>query len=366
MSPLEVLIRERIAKTGLIPVAGFMELALGHPEYGYYMTEDPFGTKGDFITAPEISQVFGELIGLWAAVTWQQLGSPDRLIVIECGPGRGTLMNDLLRAAKSVPDFHKAIEIHLVETSPAMRRRQKATLSDDAPTWHDTITTVPAGPTILVANEFLDALPIHQFVMTDAGWAERCVDVGPDGFSFVAGALAPDGLPVMSSTALPGTIFETCPAAMAFAGALTKRFGAAPGEAPGAALIIDYGHEKSATGETLQAVHNHKFTDPLADPGKADMTAHVDFDAFGRQLISGGALAIGPITQSTFLSAIGIRERTQQLAHNASPDARADMESATARLIEPAQMGELFKVMVATSAEMPRLAGFESWVEEPC
>jgi NADH dehydrogenase [ubiquinone] 1 alpha subcomplex assembly factor 7 len=290
------------------------------------------------------------------------MGSPDRLVLVECGPGRGTLMNDLLRAAKSVPDFHKAIDIHLVETSPAMRRRQKDTLPDDTPSWHDTMSTVPAGPTILVANEFLDALPIHQFVMADAGWAERCVDAGPDGFTFVAGEPASDEQPAMSSTTLPGTIFETCPAAMDFAGALTSRLNVAPG----AALIIDYGHEKSATGETLQAVHNHKFTDPLAKPGKADLTAHVDFDAFGRQLTSGGALAIGPITQSAFLSAIGIRERTQQLVQNTSPDARADMESATARLIEPAQMGELFKVMVATSAEMPRLAGFESWVEEPC
>jgi NADH dehydrogenase [ubiquinone] 1 alpha subcomplex assembly factor 7 len=229
MSPLETLIRDRIAKDGPIPVADFMALALGHPEHGYYMTGDPFGTAGDFVTAPEISQVFGELIGLWAAVTWQQIGSPDKLILVECGPGRGTLMNDLLRAAKSVPDFHKAIDIHLVETSPAMRRRQEETLSGYSPRWHDTIASVPAGPMILVANEFLDALPIHQFVMTDTGWADRCVDTGPDGLVFVTGPAAADGGPMMASTALPGAIFETCPAAMDFADTLNSRLNAAPG-----------------------------------------------------------------------------------------------------------------------------------------
>lgn len=362
MSPLETLIRDRIAKDGPIPVADFMALALGHPEHGYYMTGDPFGTAGDFVTAPEISQVFGELIGLWAAVTWQQINSPDKLILVECGPGRGTLMNDLLRAAKSVPDFHAAIDIHLVETSPAMRQRQKETLSGYAPHWHDTIDSVPAGPMILVANEFLDALPIHQFMMTDAGWAERCVDTGPDDLIFVTGATATEDFPVMASAAVPGTIFETCPAAMDFADALSSRLNAAPG----AALLFDYGHGRSATGETLQAIHDHKFADPLSDPGKADLTAHVDFDAFAKRLKSGGAKANGPISQSAFLSAIGIRERTDQLVQNAAPDVRDDLNAATARLTDPGQMGELFKVMVATSAEMPRLAGFESWMEEPC
>lgn len=362
MSPLEALIRDRIVKTGPIPVADFMGLALGHPEHGYYLTGDPFGSAGDFITAPEISQVFGELIGLWAAVTWQQIGSPDKLILVECGPGRGTLMNDLLRAAKSVPGFHNAIDIHLVETSPAMRRRQADTLSGYSPRWHETIASVPAGSMILVANEFLDALPIHQFVMTDTGWAERCVDIGPDGLAFVTGTAAAEDLPGMTSSALPGEIYETCPAAMDFADALSRRLNAAPG----AALLIDYGHGTSAAGETLQAVHDHKFADPLSDPGKADLTAHVDFDAFARRLRSGGATASGPISQAAFLTAIGIRERTQQLGQNASPDARADLNSATARLTEAGQMGELFKVMVATSAEMPRLAGFESWMEDPC
>ena len=362
MSPLEALIRDRITSTGPISVADFMELALGHPKHGYYMTGDPFGVSGDFITSPEISQVFGELIGLWAAFTWQQMGSPENLVLAECGPGRGTLMKDVLRAAKSVPDFHQAVDIHLVENSPAMRRRQQDTLTGLTPSWHDSIATVPAGPMILIANEFLDALPIHQFVMTDSGWTERCIGVVADSLTFVTAEAPPHHLPALPSDASPGAVFERCPVAMEFADTLSHRLAATPG----AALIIDYGHGKSAIGETLQAVHQHAFCDPLSDPGKADLTAHVDFGAFAHQLRSGGATTSGPVTQSAFLGAIGIRERTQQLLKTASPEARADVMSATVRLTDPAQMGELFKVMVATSPEMPRLAGFESWAEETC
>lgn len=362
MSPLEALIRDRIARTGPIPVADYMELALGHPEHGYYRKADPFGAAGDFITAPEISQVFGELIGLWAAITWQQMGSPEKLVLVECGPGRGTLMKDFLRAAKSVPEFHRAIDIHLVENSPAMRQRQKDTLSEYVPSWHDTIAAVPPGPMILVANEFLDALPIEQFIYSDKGWATRCVDIGPDGLVFATGDPVANGPPTLPADARHGDIFETCPAALAFADALSSRLQTTPG----AALLIDYGHRQSAVGETLQAVRHHEFTDPLTDPGEADLTAHVDFDALAGQFTSGGSAAYGPITQADFLNTIGIRERTQQLAQNAPPEARAAMNAATARLTDPAQMGNLFKVMVATSAEMPRLAGFESWVEETC
>lgn len=362
MSPLEALIRDRITSTGPISVADFMELALGHPKHGYYMTGDPFGVSGDFITSPEISQVFGELIGLWAAVTWQQMGSPEYLVLAECGPGRGTLMKDVLRAAKSVPDFHQAIDIHLVENSPAMRRRQQDTLTGFTPSWHDSIATVPAGPIILIANEFLDALPIHQFVMTDNGWTERCIDVVADSLTFVTAEAPPNHLPALPSDAPPGAVFERCPVAMEFADTLSHRLAATPG----AALIIDYGHGKSAIGETLQAVHQHVFCDPLSDPGNADLTAHVDFGAFAQRLSLGGATTSGPVTQSVFLGAIGIRERTQHLLKTASPEARADVMSATVRLTDPVQMGELFKVMVATSPEMPKLAGFESWAEETC
>ena len=362
MSPLETLIRDRIADNGPMPVAKFMELALGHPEHGYYMSRDPFGAAGDFVTAPEISQMFGELLGLWAAITWQKIGSPEILNLVECGPGRGTLMNDFLRAAKLVPGFHRAIDIHLVEISATMRALQKTNLPDYTPRWHNAIATVPAGPLIVIANEFLDALPIDQWVMTDSGWAERCVDIGPDGLVFVTGAPLPEARSARAPAGTAGDIFETCPAALGFVDDLATRLNSCAG----AALLIDYGHLKSTTGETLQAVQNHNFADPLSDPGEADLTAHVDFDAISHRLTSGGITTNGPITQASFLDAIGIRERTEQLLQNASADVHAEVSAATTRLTDPAQMGELFKVMVATSPEIPRLAGFESWTEEPC
>ena len=213
MSPLEDLIRKRIAADGPLTVADFMALALGHPEYGYYMKGDPFGGAGDFITAPEISQVFGELIGLWSAMTWRQIGAPSKIILIECGPGRGTLMSDLLRAANTVPRFLDAVEIHLVETSPAMRERQRATLTGHTPQWHDILETVPAGPTILIANEFLDALPIRQLVRTENGWAERRVGLAAKGLVFetgedVSNAVLP--VPPPDKHPRPGSIFEIC------------------------------------------------------------------------------------------------------------------------------------------------------------
>ena len=362
MSPLETLIRDRIADNGPMPVAKFMELALGHPEHGYYMSRDPFGAAGDFVTAPEISQMFGELLGLWAAITWQKIGSPETLNLVECGPGRGTLMNDFLRAAKLVPGFHRAIDIHLVEISATMRALQKTNLPDYTPRWHNAIATVPAGPLIVIANEFLDALPIDQWVMTDSGWAERCVDIGPSGLVFVTGAPVSEGRSAKAPSAAVGDIFETCPAAMAFADVLAHRLNMGAG----AALLIDYGHLKSAAGETLQALRNHNFANPLSSPGEADLTAHVDFDAISHRLTSCGITTNGPVTQAAFLNAIGIRERTEQLLQNASADVRAEMNAASTRLTDPAQMGELFKVIVATSPEIPRLAGFESWTEKPC
>lgn len=367
MSPLEELIRNRISKNGPMTVAEYIEISLGHPEYGYYMKGDPFGVAGDFITAPEISQVFGELIGLWAAVAWQQIGEPQKVVLIECGPGRGTLMRDLLRAAKFVPGFADAIELHLIETSPAMRELQRTALLEHAPDWHDAIDTVPPGPTILIANEFLDALPVRQFVRTADGWAERCIDIRKDELVFAPGNFvgeddgeAENWKP--ADGAAEGAIFETCPAAETFANALNERFSLAPG----AALFIDYGHAKSALGDTLQAVRNHDFSDVLSSPGESDITAHVDFDAFGRQLRESGSRVMGPISQSSFLTNLGIGPRTDGLARKASAETAETIRSGTLRLTAPDQMGELFKVMVAAHAESPTLAGFERWAETEC
>jgi len=365
MSPLEDLIRKRIAGDGPITVTDFMALALGHPEYGYYMKGDPFGATGDFITAPEISQVFGELLGLWSAITWKQIGAPAKIILIECGPGRGTLMSDLLRAAKMVPSFLDAIEIHLVETSAVMREGQRATLTGHTPQWHDSLETIPAGPTILIANEFLDALPIRQLVRTENGWAERRVGLSNNRLVFETGDDVSDTVlpvPPPEARALPGSIFETCPAALNFADTLNRRLS----DTEGAALFIDYGHGKSAIGDTLQAVRSQKFADILADPGDADLTAHVDFDAFGSRLRAGGSRTLGPVTQSAFLSALGIEERTKQLTTGIAPDMAATLRAGTERLTAQNQMGELFKVMVATHADCPTLVGFETTVDSEC
>lgn len=368
MSPLEDLIRARIAASGPITVAEYMEMALGHPEYGYYMKGDPFGVTGDFITAPEISQVFGELIGLWAAVTWQQMGQPtgaaEKIALVECGPGRGTLMRDLLRAANSVPAFSAAIDIHLVETSRALRERQNSTLADYAPQWHDSLDTVPEGPTILIANEFLDALPIRQLVNTGAGWAERRIGLDDSGLTFETGEIVSDAERMIpSGTPAPtGAIFEICPAAQDIANILNRRMS----RAPGAALIIDYGTGISSPGDTLQAVQEHKYANVLSDPGDADVTAHVDFGAFGQALRGGGSRTMGPVTQSAFLKSLGISERTEKLARGAAPEAAAIIRSATERLTAPDQMGNLFKVMVATHADSPTLAGFETGMNSEC
>jgi NADH dehydrogenase [ubiquinone] 1 alpha subcomplex assembly factor 7 len=372
MSPLEGLISARIAASGPITVAEYMETALGHPEHGYYMKGDPFGVTGDFITAPEISQVFGELIGLWAAVTWQQIGqqigqqtgSAQKTALVECGPGRGTLMRDLLRAAKSVPAFSASIDIHLVETSPALRERQKTTLVDYAPQWHDSLDTVPEGPTILIANEFLDALPIRQLVKTEAGWAERRIGLEERGLTFETGeiVLDADRLIPVGATAADGAIFEICPAAQKIADILNRRMS----RAPGAALFIDYGHLISSPGDTLQAVQEHRYANVLLAPGDADVTAHVDFGAFGHALRGGGSRTMGPVTQSAFLKSLGIIERTEKLARGATPEAAAIIRSASQRLTAPDQMGDLFKVMVATHADSPTLAGFETGMNSEC
>lgn len=356
MTPLETLIRAKIAEEGPIPVLEYMSLALGHPEHGYYMKRDPLGVDGDFVTAPEIGQVFGELIGLWSAVTWQQMGAPDRTFLIECGPGRGTLMSDLLRAAAGVPAFERTIEVHLVETSPELRTRQAEALSDIDPVWHDTLDTVPAGPTILIANEFIDALPIRQIVRGEEGWAERCVDATDDSLRFVAGAKTEEFAACLPHDASPGDILEYCPAAAAFIDKLSTRLA----DHPGAALFVDYGYERQAAGETLQAVRDHAFCDPLADPGEADLTAHVDFGALAFKAEAHGCQTFGPVSQAAFLRSLGIVERTASLLKNARPEQAEAVQSATRRLIDPSAMGILFKALAITHPGAAPPAGFET------
>jgi NADH dehydrogenase [ubiquinone] 1 alpha subcomplex assembly factor 7 len=340
-----------------------MGLCLGYPVHGYYTTRDPFGRRGDFITAPEISQMFGELIGLWAAAVWQAMGAPARLALVELGPGRGTLMADALRAARVVPAFAAALDVHLVETSLVLQRRQQETLAPlGVPlAWHRELAAVPDGALIVIANEFFDALPVHQAVKTASGWHERMVGVGPDGrLTF---ALHPDPLPGFATLvpeavagAPSGAVYEWRAADVA---AEIARRVATNG---GAALAIDYGHSESALGETLQAVGRHGFADPLATPGDVDLTAHVDFAALARVARAAGARVHGPLSQGAFLRRLGIEARAAALRAKATAAQAADIDGALARLIGSggAAMGELFKTVAFADPKLGALPGFDS------
>lgn len=354
-------LRAVIARDGPIPVERYMAEALGHAEFGYYggrHAGDPLGARGDFVTAPEVSQMFGELIGLWCAVGWAGMGRPAPVRLVELGPGRGTLMADALRAlGRTAPDFLAAAELHLIETSPALRRQQGALLADSGAVWHEAFAEVPEGPLLLIANEFFDALPIRQFVCTEAGWRERLVDAAEDGFRFVLAAAAAD--PPLADAAL-GSIFEDCPAGRALVTRIGKRL-AAQG---GLALIVDYGHAASAPGETLQAVRRHRPHQVLAAPGSADITAHVDFAALARAARAIGARVYGPVPQGRFLEGLGIRERAQTLSRTAAPRKADEIRAASRRLINADEMGSLFKVLALAGADQPAPPGFE-WTPAP-
>ena len=364
VTPLEQLIRKRISKHGPMPVSEYMSLALAHPEHGYYHKSDPFGRNGDFITAPEISQVFGEIIGLWCVITWQQAGNPAPFHLVELGPGRGTLMADALRAAAAVPEFIAAAEIDLVETSPVLRDYQKKTLSAHDATWHDKIDTVSGGPCLYIANEFFDALPIDQFVKSETGWNRRCVGLNPstgrlcfvvDNISLETGNLIPSSV----VAAPPGSIFEHCPTSQSIATTLGEHLAAKAI----AALIIDYGHPQPTAGETLQAVRDHEYHHVLSDPGDADLTAHVDFGSLAHAAQAAGAQVCGPVTQGDFLLKLGIEARTSRLATNCNTTQADLLLSGCRRLIDPDGMGTLFKVLALTHRKLGNPAGFEAPTE---
>ena len=353
-------LRREIAAGGPLPVDRYMALALGHPRYGYYVTRDPLGADGDFVTAPEISQIFGELVGIWMADSWDRMGRPDPVRLIELGPGRGTLMHDALRAARVLPGFVDAARVHLVETSPALRDKQRDALADHSPVdWHDRLADVPPGPTLAVANEFFDALPVRQFQRTKGGWRERLVSGDPDsgGLRFVladrpdpAIALAPGA----AGDAPEGSIVELCPSAQALAGELAGR----AVRDGGAALVIDYGHALSALGDTLQAVRRHRYADPLADPGEVDLTAHVDFAALAATAGEAGAVICGPVTQAQWLAAMGIAQRAEMLSQSAGERQAAEIAAAVRRLTAPDQMGQVFKAMSIAAPPLAPTAGF--------
>jgi NADH dehydrogenase [ubiquinone] 1 alpha subcomplex assembly factor 7 len=338
-----------IAREGPLPLARAMALAADR----YYATREPFGAAGDFVTAPEISQMFGELLGLWAADLWRRAGAPDPVLLVELGPGRGTMMADALRAcARAAPDFLAAARLHLVEASERLRALQAERLPDAI--WHEAIETLPDGPMLLLANEFLDALPVTQLERTADGWALRRIGAGGWDLALAANAML---IPEPLREAPPGAVYERSFAAETLVADIARRL-AAQG---GGALFIDYGYKGPALGDTLQAIAGGRFADPLATLGEADLSAHVDFGAVARAAAR-HATVHGPEAQGPFLESLGLSERAEALKIGAPLAIRAGIEAARARLVSVGAMGRLFHALALTAPGWPAPAGFPSVV----
>ena len=340
-------LRRMIAAQGPIAVSDYMALANSH----YYSTRDPLGAGGDFTTAPEISQMFGELVGLALADLWVRAGRPGGVRFVELGPGRGTLAADALRAMRSAG---LEPQVHFVETSPVLRAAQAERVPEA--TWHDQLATLPEdGPILAVANEFFDALPVRQLVATPSGWRERLVTLDGDDFLPAAGPPVPAAaIPEHIRAAPPGTVLETSPASLAYARLLAHRMIMRGG----AALIVDYGHDRLCAGETLQAVRMHEYANPWIEPGESDLTAHVDFESLGRAVAEAGVQVHGPVGQGDWLASLGIDARADALARSA-PERSDELRIARDRLVAPDQMGQLFRVMGLSAPAWPAPGGFE-------
>jgi SAM-dependent MidA family methyltransferase len=343
MTELAKILRRQIEATGPITLADYMSACLLHPKHGYYTTQDALGVDGDFTTAPEISQMFGELIGLCVAQSWMDQGAPDRFALVELGPGRGTLIADILRATMQVPGFQAAADLHLVEASDRMRQLQAAALPAHHPTWHDTVETLPEDiPVYVIANEFFDALPIRQFQRDPKGWREVMVGISEDGSlqRGLSDAAPIDALNSRLEDTEPGALIETCAHGSAVVDAIARRiarFG-------GMALFVDYGGWHS-DGDTFQAVRGHRPVGPFDEPGCADLTAHVDFEALARAALIVGCAVSQFTNQGVFLDRLGITPRAQSLAKGLTGDALTTHVAAHRRLTHPDEMGSLFKVL---------------------
>ncbi len=344
MTPLARIIAGRIRTTGPITLADYMEICLLHPQHGYYATRDPFGQAGDFTTAPEISQIFGELCGLALAQAWLDQGSPADITLAEPGPGRGTLMADMLRVMAKVPGLTTAADVTLIEASAHLRQVQRDRLGHI--THLDHVQDLPDKPLFLIANEFFDALPIRQFQRTDEGWAERMVGLGDDGLRLGLGALVD-----LPRDGRPGDVVEECPAAPAITEAIARRI-AAHG---GAAIIIDYGGW-NGFGDSFQALRQHLPVDPFATPGDADLTAHVDFAPLAAAAIRARAVASRPIHQGDWLLSLGAESRARRLQDAGDQGAMVALR----RLTHPGEMGHLFKTMAIWPKGAPPVPGFDA------
>jgi NADH dehydrogenase [ubiquinone] 1 alpha subcomplex assembly factor 7 len=365
-SPLQSEIKKLIQSSGPMPVWRYMELCLMHPEHGYYVSRDPLGREGDFTTAPEVSQMFGELLGLWAASLWKTMGSPTPFRLIELGPGRGTMMADALRALRVLPPLYQTISVHLVEINPVLRDKQREMLSGLRNIeWHDGIDEVPEGPSIILANEYFDVLPIHQMVKRETGWHERVVELDSTGRLAFGAAAEPTPrfevlLPPLLRAAPVGAVFEWRPDSEIMKIATRVR------DQDGAALIIDYGHLRSDAGDTFQAIARHSFADPLKTPGQADVTAHVDFQALARAAEDVGARVHGPATQGDFLKRLGIETRAVTLMAKATPEVSEDIAGALKRLTGSGRggMGSMFKVLGISEPNLTVLPGLNDETDD--
>ncbi|HEY9009776.1 MAG TPA: SAM-dependent methyltransferase [Devosia sp.] len=343
---LPELIDMQIRATGPMSIATYMGLCLSHPREGYYKAGTPLGLRGDFITAPEISQMFGELIGFFFVNLWQQMGEPRSFTLLELGPGRGTLMQDALRVASRAEGFSNALHLQLFETHPDLKAEQAKRLGDYTPYWAGEIDAVSEDPLFVVANEFFDALPIRQFVKAEDGWHERQVGLrdGKRAFGLSPTAIPDSALPEAVRAAAVGDVYEAN-----LAGAdVMQRLGRIVARQGGAILAIDYGYAKTQTGETLQAVSRHAYADPLEAPGAADLSAHVDFGTLADAARATGLVAHKVTAQGEFLRRLGILERAEMLA-KANPGQKDAIAAALHRLTDGKQMGELFKAFVAAS-----------------
>jgi len=368
MTALELYLKKLITAQGPLPIASFMAEALGNSEHGYYMKKDPFGQQGDFTTAPEISQMFGEIMGIWLATIWMTMGSPPKIHLGELGPGRGTLLQDILRTLNAVPNLCDALKVHLVEMSPILQKIQaenlkKSALKKEASLqWHrrvsDLLQAAGGAPLLLIANEFFDALPVRQYQRTDTGWHERliCLNKENDLCLQLAPAPSPEHLiPPALHRAHIGAIAEVCALGENICFEIAdyvKQYG-------GAALFIDYGHSQHGTGDTLQGVKQHQYHDILSHIGDTDLTAHVNFQSLKDVALTCNARTYGPILQGDFLRNMGIEARSQSLLAKATDPQKKDILSALHRLTAESEMGTLFKVMAITAPELTDVVGFE-------
>ena len=340
MTPLTKILREKIEKHGPLTVHDYMEMALSHPEYGYYTRQNPFGKSGDFVTAPEVSQMFGELVGLWCIDIWSKLGAPAKFNLVELGPGAGTLMVDALRSGALVPEFIKAAQVHLVETSEQLKIRQKAAITHPSVFWHSDFPDLDTDPTIVIANEFFDALPIHQYEALAGQWYERCIDWEQGHFTFSL-----SDKPAKKLQPPPDTkathILEICPLGIDSVNK-TCRFLQKSG---GAALIIDYGSSEAVYGDSFQAVRDHTSQNPLEDPGLSDLTAHVKFAQLTEEARKHLVDVHGPTSQGRFLERLGIETRAALLKRSATKEQQNSIASDLRRLTSTTEMGTLFKVL---------------------